>query len=122
MFQFYENITRRKTEVKNEESEANTLNRVLRLHDLMSIAIGTTLGCGVYIIVGDIAVTNAGPGVVLSFLLAALTAGVSGLCYAEFAALVPKAGSAYIYCYVTIGEFVAFVLGWNMLCEYMIGN
>ena len=120
MSKIYKNLSRRKTQ--ETEDITTQLNRVLGLADLLGIGVGTTLGLGIYILAGLIAAEYAGPGVIISFLISALTAGLSGLCYAEFAARAPKAGSAYVYSYMSIGEFVAFSIGWTMMCEFMIGR
>lgn len=83
--------------------------------------IGHMVGAGIYVLTGTVARDIAGPAIVLSFLLAAFVSTLAALCYAEFGTRVPKAGSAYIYTYVSIGEFWAFVIGWNILLEHMLG-
>ena len=112
------NLTRKKpTEDWLSESH---LKRCLTTLDLTSIGVGTVVGAALYVITGELARDTAGPAVIISFFIAAIAALLSGICYAEFGCRIPKAGSAYVYSYVSIGEFWAFVVGWNMILEYII--
>ncbi|XP_066903829.1 high affinity cationic amino acid transporter 1 isoform X2 [Halyomorpha halys] len=115
---FIKSLTRKKEFVYSEDSG---LNRILGLHDLVFLGLSSMLGMGVYILAGELA-TKIGPAMMLSFIFAGAASTLAALCYAEFASRTPGTGSAYAYCYITIGEFVAFILGWNLCLEFVIGT
>jgi basic amino acid/polyamine antiporter, APA family len=98
------------------------LHRVLGPLALMSLGIGATIGTGIYVLTGEVAHNYAGPSLMLSFLLAAVGCGFAALCYSELASMVPVAGSAYTYAYATLGELIAWIIGWDLVLEYTIGS
>jgi basic amino acid/polyamine antiporter, APA family len=102
-------------------SGANTLKRSLGGINLIAIGIGVIIGAGLFSLTGIAAANNAGPAVTLSFIVAAVGCAFSALCYAEFAAMVPVAGSAYTYAYATLGELFAWIIGWDLILEYSVG-
>jgi basic amino acid/polyamine antiporter, APA family len=110
--------------VLQEEASAegtHTLKRALSAWNLTMLGIGAIIGAGIFVLTGTAAATNAGPAVVISFVLAGLGCLFAGLCYAEFAAMIPIAGSAYTYAYATLGEFLAWIIGWDLILEYLFG-
>jgi basic amino acid/polyamine antiporter, APA family len=104
----------------HEEGE-NTLKRSLGPVNLITLGIGAVIGAGIFVLTGQAAALHAGPAIALSFILAGITCAFAGLCYAEFASIIPIAGSAYTYGYATLGEFVAWIIGWDLCLEYAFG-
>src|SRR4029453_566067 len=98
-----------------------SLKRVLGPVNLLFLGVGAVIGTGIFVLTGQVAAANAGPAVVVSMVIAGLASALAGLCYAEFAAAVPVAGSAYVYAYATLGEFVAWIIGWDLILEYALG-
>lgn len=99
-----------------------TLKRTLTAGSLIALGIGAIIGAGLFSITGMAAANYAGPGIMISFIIAAIGCGLAGLCYAEFASMIPVAGSAYTYSYATMGEFVAWIIGWDLVLEYAVGS
>jgi APA family basic amino acid/polyamine antiporter len=97
------------------------LKRTLSALDLAALGIGAIVGAGIFVLTGHAAAANAGPAITLSFVLAGVVCAFAGLCYAEMASTVPVAGSAYTYAYATLGEFIAWVIGWDLILEYALG-
>jgi APA family basic amino acid/polyamine antiporter len=97
------------------------LNRSLDALDLVMLGIGAIIGTGIFVLTGRAAAANAGPAVALSFVVAGIASAFAGLCYAEMASMIPVAGSAYTYAYATMGELVAWIIGWDLVLEYMVG-
>jgi APA family basic amino acid/polyamine antiporter len=102
-----------------EVTGADELHRTLDARALVLLGIGAIIGTGIFVLTGTAAANHAGPALVISFLIAALGCAFAGLCYAEFAAMIPVSGSAYSYSYATLGEFIAWFIGWNLILEYL---
>ncbi len=106
---------------ESAESGEGTLKRTLSNRSLVALGIGAIIGAGLFSLTGIAAADHAGPAVTLSFVLAAVGCAFAGLCYAEFASMIPVAGSAYTYSYATMGEFMAWIIGWDLVLEYALG-
>src|SRR5881296_542317 len=117
------NLLRRKsvTELQTEALTDHSLKRALGALNLTMLGIGAIIGTGIFVLTGTVAALNAGPAVVLSFTFAGIASIFAALCYSEFASLVPMAGSAYTYGYATLGELVAWIIGWDLVLEYALG-
>ncbi|MFN8613944.1 MAG: amino acid permease [Vulcanimicrobiota bacterium] len=110
-----------------EEGHGTGLKRVLGAKDLIALGIGAIIGAGIFATTGTAAAgggghVGAGPAIVISYILVAIACGFCALCYAEFASVIPIAGSAYTYAYVTLGELAAWIIGWDLILEYAVGN
>jgi len=103
------------------ETGENCLKRALGPINLVTLGIGAIIGAGIFVITGQAAAQFAGPAIVISFVLAGIACAFAGLCYAEFASMIPIAGSAYTYSYATLGELVAWIIGWDLILEYAFG-
>jgi APA family basic amino acid/polyamine antiporter len=103
------------------QADASELIRVLRWYELIGIGIGAIIGTGIFVLTGLAAANSAGPAVVLSFVVAGTAAAFAALSYAELASMIPIAGSAYTYTYATMGEFIAWIIGWDLILEYLVG-
>ncbi|HEY4955281.1 MAG TPA: amino acid permease [Gemmatimonadaceae bacterium] len=121
------------SELLAEEGRPNSLKRALGAGDLIMLAIGAVIGAGIFSSIGTAAAGEilpngvvvrygAGPALIVSFILLGVVCGLAALCYAELAAMIPQAGSAYAYSYATLGEIVAWIIGWDLILEYAVGN
>src|SRR6186713_2263304 len=119
--------------MRDTEQEGTALKRVLGAGDLIMLAIGAVIGAGIFSSIGTAAAGEvlpngevvrygAGPALIFSFLLLGAVCALAGLCYAELASMIPQAGSAYAYSYATLGEFIAWIIGWDLILEYAVGN
>jgi APA family basic amino acid/polyamine antiporter len=107
--------------IKDADEGEKTLKRTLGAGNLIALGIGAIIGAGLFVRTAAAAANNAGPSVTLGFIVAAVGCAFAGLCYAEFASMIPIAGSAYTYSYATMGEFVAWIIGWDLVLEYAVG-
>jgi APA family basic amino acid/polyamine antiporter len=108
--------------VGDAEHGGKALKRTLTALDLTLLGIGAIIGTGIFVLTGTAAANQAGPGIVLSYVIAGLACGFAALCYAEFAAMIPISGSAYTYAYATLGEIFAWMIGWDLILEYAVGS
>src|SRR5436309_12082332 len=117
------NLLRRKsvTPLQADALTDHRLKRALGATNLTTLGIGAIIGTGIFVLTGTVAAQNAGPAVILSFVLAGVASIFAALCYSEFASLVPMAGSAYTYGYATLGELFAWIIGWDLILEYALG-
>jgi len=104
-----------------EANDSQGMKRALSAWHLVALGVGGIIGSGIFVLTGQAAAKYAGPAIVISFILAGLAAAFAGLCYAEFAAMLPISGSAYAYSYATMGEFLAWLIGWDLVLEYLFG-
>ncbi len=117
------NVLRRKsvTQLQADALTDDRLKRALGATNLTALGVGAIIGTGIFVLTGTVAAQNAGPAVILSFVLAGVASIFAALCYSEFASLVPMAGSAYTYGYATLGELFAWIIGWDLIIEYALG-
>jgi len=109
-------------DLQTEKTDGTALKRTLGPWQLLALGVGAIIGAGIFVLTGHAAAQYAGPAIMLSFVLGGITCAFAGLCYAEFAALIPIAGSAYTYSYATLGELVAWIIGWDLVLEYALGT
>ncbi|WP_166139866.1 amino acid permease [Nocardioides ochotonae] len=107
--------------IQDTDDPDTKLRKDLGALDLVVFGVGVVVGAGIFVLTGQVAATNSGPALALSFLIAAVACGLAALCYAEFASTVPVAGSAYTFSYATFGEFIAWIIGWDLALEFTIG-
>ncbi len=120
----FRNLFIKKTlsELETEAENQNSLKRHLTAMNLVLLGIGCVIGAGIFVLTGSAAALYAGPAVSISFAISAVGCMFAGLCYAEFASMIPISGSAYTYAYATMGEFIAWIIGWDLILEYLFGS
>ena len=107
--------------IRDTDEPEHKLRRHLSALDLTVFGVGVIIGTGIFVLTGVVAKTTAGPAVAISFVVAGVVCGLAAICYAEFASTVPVAGSAYTFSYATLGEFVAWIIGWDLVLELALG-
>src|ERR1035438_2362767 len=113
-------LTKSMTKLMEESTDkGHGLKRTLTATNLTTLGIGAIIGSGIFVLTGQAAAQYAGPAIVLSFVISGIACAFAGLCYAEFASMIPIAGSAYTYSYATLGEFLAWIIGWDLILEYL---
>ena len=116
-------ITKSVEEVMEDaENAPNKLKRSLNVLDITAIGIGAIIGAGIFVLTGVAAALRAGPAIIISFIISGIACSLAALCYAEFASMLPISGSAYTYSYATLGELVAWIIGWDLILEYAVGS
>jgi APA family basic amino acid/polyamine antiporter len=115
-------FTRKSIDALRADAESNDLKRALGPLNLTTLGIGSIIGTGIFVLTGTAASQNSGPALVISMIIAGLACAFAGLCYAEFAAMIPVAGSAYTYAYATMGELMAWIIGWDLVLEYALST
>jgi APA family basic amino acid/polyamine antiporter len=113
-------FTKKSVAALQAEAEGGMLRRSLGVVNLTALGIGSVIGTGIFVLTGTAAAQNAGPALVLSMVIAAIACAFAGLCYAELAAMIPVSGSAYTYAYATVGELIAWIIGWDLILEYAL--
>ncbi|MBV8804786.1 MAG: amino acid permease, partial [Sinobacteraceae bacterium] len=111
--------TKSVSDLHADDASGPQLRRVLSATALVALGIGGIIGTGIFVLTGVAAANHAGPALALAFIIAGIGCTLAGLCYAEFAAMIPVSGSAYSYSYATLGEGVAWFIGWNLVLEYL---
>src|SRR3954465_11662878 len=107
---------------ESESTGEHRMKRELGPLNLISLGIGSVVGAGIFVLAGTSAANYAGPAIVLSYILCGISCLFAGLCYAEFATMIPVAGSAYTYTYATMGQFLAWIIGWDLILEYLFSG
>jgi basic amino acid/polyamine antiporter, APA family len=111
--------TKPMSDLMDQAQDKRGLKRVLNSGNLITLGIGAIIGAGIFVLTGQAAAQYAGPAIVLSFIISGIACAFAGLCYAEFASMIPISGSAYTYAYTTMGEFLAWIIGWDLILEYL---